>query len=329
MTRRKLIGLLGGIAIAWPLVAHAQQAGRIRRVGVLANFAADDPVAQPRLATFVQELQSLGWVDGRNLHVDIRWGAGDPERIRMYVAELVALTPDVILAVSSQTTGPLLQTTRTVPVVFVQIADPVGSGFATSLARPGGNATGFTNFEFGTSGKWLELLKEIAPRVVRAGVLRDAANVAEIGMFGAIQSAAASLGMELSPVGMHGADEIERGITAFAREPNRGLIVVGASSALAHREQIITLAAKHKLPVVYTDRAFVSDGGLISYGPDRIEQYRHAAGYVDRILKGANPADLPVQAPVKYELVINLKTAKTLGLDVPPMLIARADQVIE
>ena len=301
----------------------------MRRIGVLLNFTADDPAAQSRFTGFQQELQTLGWSDGRNLRIDLRWGASDAERIRKYVAELLALTPDAILAVGSPTTAPLLQATHTVPIVFVQVADPVGSGFVESMAHPGGNATGFTNFEFGTSGKWLELLKEIAPRVRQVGVLRDPTNVAEIGVFGAIQSAAPSLGIELSAIGLRDAGEIERGISSFAREPNRGLIVAGGALALVHRELIITLSARHGLPTVYPDHVFVSDGGLISYGPHRVDQYRRAAGYVDRILRGIKPADLPVQAPTKYELLINLKTAKALGLTVPTTLLVSADEVIE
>ena len=271
----------------------------------------------------------MGWTDGRNVRIDIRWGAGDADRIRKYAAELVALAPDVILATGSAAVGPLLQATRTVPIVFVHVADPVGAGFVESLARPGGNATGFTTFEYGMSGKWLELLKEIAPGVTRAAVLRDPAIAAGIGQFGAIQSVAPSLGVEVSPVDVRDAGEIERAVAAFARAPNGGLIVTASALAIVHRDLIITLAARHKLPAVYFARYFVTGGGLISYGPDLVDQYRRAAGYVDRILKGEKPADLPVQAPTKYELVINLKTAKALGLDVPPTLLARADEVIE
>jgi putative ABC transport system substrate-binding protein len=321
--------MLGSAAMAGPLAARAQQVERMRRIGVVTNFAADDPATQPRLAAFLQGLQQLGWTEGRNIRIDIRWSTGDAERARRYVAELVALACDVILTVGSPTTGLLLQATRSLPIVFVQVADPVGAGFVASLAQPGGNATGFTIYEYGIGAKWLELLKEIAPRVTRAGILRDSANVAEIAMFGAIQSAAPLLGMELSPISLSDAGEIERGIAAFAREPNRGLIVVSASTAIFHRGSIITMAARHQLPTVYPDYAFVSGGGLISYGPDRLDQYLRAAGYVDRILKGEKPADLPVQAPTKYQLAINLKTAKTLGLDLPTTVLARANEVIE
>jgi putative ABC transport system substrate-binding protein len=320
---------LSGMAAAWPLMARAQQSDRVRHIGVLVNFAADDPEPQSRLRAFRQELESLGWTDGYNIAFDIRSTASEADLIRKYAAELVALGPDVILTVGSPATGSLLRASRALAIVFVQVVDPVGSGFVESLARPGGNATGFTNFEFGMSGKWQELLREIAPRVKRVGVLRDSVNIAEIGLFGAIQSAAPSLGMEVSPIGLDDVGQIERGIVAFAREPNRGLIVAGGAVALVHRQRIITHAAKHGLPTVYPDRLFVRDGGLISYGPDRSDQYRRAAGYADRILKGEKPADLPVQAPTKYELVINLKTAKALGIHVPPTLLARADEVIE
>jgi putative ABC transport system substrate-binding protein len=271
----------------------------------------------------------LGWTDGRNLRIDIRWGAGDAERTRRYAAELVALAPDVILGSTSPAVAGLQQATSTVAIVFVQLADPVGAGFVDSLARPGGNATGFTLFEYGISGKWLELLKDIAPRVTRAAVLRDPAIAAGSGQLGAIQSVAPSFGVELSPIGVRAAGEIERAVTTFARGSNGGLLVVGSPLAIVHRELIITLAARHKLPAVYSDRVFVTGGGLISYGPDRADQYRRAAGYVDRILKGEKPADLPVQSPTKYELVINLKTAKALGLEIPSSVLARADEVIE
>ncbi len=329
MNRREFITLLGGAAAAWPMAARAQQADRMRRIGVLIPTAVDDPETHSRLTALLHELQSLGWTNGRNIHIDIRSSASDAERIRNYTAELVTLRPDVILAVGSPATRALLQASRAVPIVFVQVVDPVGSGFVESLAHPGGNATGFEIFEFGMSGKWLELLREIAPRVGRAGVLRDSGNVAEIGVFGAIQSAAPSLGMELSSIGLGNESEIEHGIVAFARGPDRGLIVAGGALALVHREQIIMLVAQHRLPAVYPDRVFVKEGGLISYGPDRLDQYRRAAGYIDRILKGEKPGDLPVQAPNKYELVINLKTAKALGLEVPSTLLARADEIIE
>jgi putative tryptophan/tyrosine transport system substrate-binding protein len=328
LRRRELIMLLGG-AGAWPLAARAQQGERVRRIGVLMNTVADDPEGKARNAAFERGLQELGWTDGRNVRIDYRWGAGDADRIRRYAAELVSLSPDVILTVGSATAGPLLQVTRTVPIVFVQAPDPVGAGFVDSLARPGGNATGFTLFEYGISGKWLELLKEIAPRVTRVAVLRDPAIAAGTGQLGAIQSAAPSFGVELSPLGVRDPGEIERAITAFARSSNGGLIVTVSTLAGVHRDLIVTLAARYKLPAVYYARYIVAGGGLISYGPDFVDQHRRAAGYVDRILKGEKPADLPVQAPTKYELVINLKTAKALGLDVPTTLLSRADGVIE
>jgi len=328
MNRRQMIAALGGAA-AWPLAAHAQQAERMRRIGVLLPATADDPEFQARVAAFVQGLQQLGWTEGRNVRIDIRWGAGDAERIRRYAAELVALAPDVILAAGGATVGPLFQATRTVPIVFTLTPDPVGAGFVDSLARPGGNVTGFTNFEFGIGVKWLELLKEIAPRVTRAAVLRDPTIPAGIGEFGAIQAVAPSVGIELRPIDVREAGEIERAVTAFARSSNNGLIVSSNALASVHRNLIVTLAARHRLPAVYPFRFFVTIGGLASYGPDTIDPHHRAAGYVDRILKGENPADLPVQAPTKYELVINLKTAKALGLDVPPTLLARADEVIE
>jgi putative ABC transport system substrate-binding protein len=289
----------------------------------------DDPDGQARNAAFLQELHQFGWTDGRNVRIDTRWSAGDVDRIRKHVAEFVAFLPDVIVASGSATVGPLLQATRTVPIVFVNVPDPVGAGYVDSLARPGGNATGFILFEYGISGKWLELLKQISPGVTRAAVIRDPAITGGIGQFGAIQSAAPSLGLEVNPVNVRDAAEIERAVAAFARTPNGGLIVTGSALAVVHRELIIALAARHKLPAVYFRRQFVTDGGLMSYGPDIIDQYRRAAGYVDRILKGEKPADLPVQAPTKYELMINLKAAKALGLEVPPTLLARADEVIE
>jgi ABC-type uncharacterized transport system substrate-binding protein len=329
MKRRQFIALLGGGAAAWPLAARAQQGERVRRIGVLVSIAPDDPEAQARVAAFIHELQQLGWADGRNLRIDIRWGAGDAERIRRYAAELVALAPNAILAVGGGAVGPLLQTTRTVPIVFTLTPDPVGAGFVDSLARPGGNATGFTNFEYGIGGKWLELLKEIAPRVTRAAVLRDPAIPAGIGQFGAIQAVAPSFGIELRPVDVRDAGEIERAVATFARSSNDGLIVTSNALALVHRNLIVTLAARHRLPTIYPFRFFVTAGGLASYEPDSIDPQRRAASYVDRILKGEKPADLPVQAPTKYELAINLKTAKALGLDVPTSLLARADEVIE
>jgi putative tryptophan/tyrosine transport system substrate-binding protein len=329
MRRRELITLLGGGMAAWPLAARAQQPDRMRRIGVLLSFAADDSEALARVGAFLQGLQQLGWTDGRNVRIDYRMTAGEADRSRTYASELVALGPDVILASGSSTVGPLLQSTRTVPIVFVDIVDPVGGGFVASLARPGRNATGFTNYEYGMSAKWLELLKQIAPRVTRVAVMRDPSLTSGTAMLAAIQAVAPSFGVELSPVDVRDVSEIERAVTAFARGSNDGLIVVGNPTANAHRELIITLAAKHRLPAIYPYRYYIASGGLISYGPDSIDQYRHAAGYVDRILKGEKPADLPVQAPTKYELVINLKTAKALGLDVPPTLLAQADEVVE
>ena len=327
MKRREFITLLGGAAAAWSLAAHAQQPDRMRRIGVLMNLAADDAEGQARIAAFVQALQRLGWSDGRNLRIDHRWAAGDTDRFHRYAEELLALAPDVILAAATPSVQALQQATRTVPIVFAIVADPVGAGFVDSLARPGGNATGFTPFEYGISGKWLELLKEIAPRVTRVAVLRDL--TIGLGQLGAIQSVAPSLGVELTPIGVGDAGQIERTVAAFARSPNGGLIVTASTSAVIHRELIIALAARHKLPAVYYRRYFVASGGLMSYGPDFLDQFRSAASYVDRILRGEKPADLPVQAPTKHELTINLNAAKALGLDVPPMLLARADEVIE
>jgi ABC-type uncharacterized transport system substrate-binding protein len=327
MKRREFITLLGGAA-AWPLAARAQQGERMRRIGVLMPHDQDSPVGQARIAALVQELQRLGWT-GRNVRIDIRWAGADTENIRRHAAELAALAPDVILANGSVVVTPLLQATRTVPIVFVVVPDPVGAGFVDSLARPGGNATGFVQFEYGLSGKWLELLKEIAPRVTRAAVLRDAAIPAGTGQFGAIQSVAPSVGVEVRPVNIRDAGEIERAVAAFALSANGGLIVTGSALAQLHRNLIITLAARYKLPAVYFERFFVTGGGLISYGPDLVDQYRRAADYVDRILKGEKPAELPVQAPTKYETVINLKTAKALGLEIPQTVLARADEVIE
>jgi len=329
MRRREFILALGGAAAVLPLAARAQQGERVRRIGVLMNLAADDPESQARLTAFVQSLQQLGWTDGRNVRIDYRFGAGDNNRIRKYVAELVALAPDVILANASPSVAPLLQATRNLPIVFCAVIDPVGAGFVVNLARPGGNATGFTLHEFSLSAKWLELLKEIAPGVTRVAVLRDTASPTGIGQLAALQSVASSFRVELSPLGVHDSDEIERGLTTFARGSQGSLIVTPSTSAIGHRKLIITLAAQHRLPAVYFNRFFIPGGGLISYGADIIDQFRRAAGYVDRILKGEKPADLPVQAPTKYELVINLKTAKALGLDVPPSMLARADAVIE
>jgi putative ABC transport system substrate-binding protein len=293
------------------------------------NLAADDPEALARLAAFHQGLQEAGWVVGRNLRIEYRWGAGDADRFRRYAAELVALVPDVVLATSGTTVPWLLQATRSVPIVFTQTPDPVGAGFVASLAHPGGNITGFTNFDYSIGGKLLELLKEIAPRVTRAAVLRDAGDPAGIGQWAAIQTAAPSFGVELRPVDVRDAGEIERGLTAMARGSNSGLIVTGSAPAAVHRDLIITLAARQQLPAIYPFRYFVVQGGLVSYGADPVDHFRRAAGYVDRILKGEKPADLPVQQPTKYELVINLKTAKALGLDVPASVLARADEVIE
>jgi ABC-type uncharacterized transport system substrate-binding protein len=329
MKRREFITLVGGVAATWPLAARAQQPERMRRIGVLSSLAADDPETQARHAAFLQGLQEWGWTTGRNVQIDYRWGAGDPDRIRSHAAELVALAPDVILATGTPVTAALLQATRSVPIVFAQLPDPVANGFVANLAQPGGNATGFTVYEYGTSAKWIELLKEIAPRVTRAAVLRDPAIASGIGQLAAIQGVAPTLGMEVRPAGVRDAGEIERAVTAFAREPNGGLIVLASPLAIIQRDLIITLAARHRLPTVYSRRFFVTSGGLISYGPDSIEPYRRAASYVDRILKGEKPADLPVQAPTKYELVINLKTAKSLGLEIPPSVLARADEVIE
>src|SRR5262245_5068382 len=327
MKRREFI-TLGGAAAAWPLAARAQQGERMRRVAVLMSLA-DDSEGQVRLAAFLRGLAAMGWSDGRNVRIDTRWGAGDTDRMRRFAAELVALAPDVMLAVGGAAVGPLLQATRTVPIVFTGTPDPVGAGFVASLARPGGNATGFTQFEFGISAKWLELLKEIAPRVSRAAVLRDATIPAGIGQLGAIQSVAPSFGVELSSIDVRDAPEIDRAVTAFARGSNDGLIVLSGPVGVVHRELIITLASRHRLPAVYPLRAFVTGGGLVSYGPDTVDQVRLAVGYVNRILKGERPADLPVQESTKHELVINLKTAKALGLEVPPTLLARADEVIE
>jgi putative tryptophan/tyrosine transport system substrate-binding protein len=330
MRRREFITLIGGAAASWPLLARAQQPEQMRRIGVLQGGSdRDDPRSQPNITAFLQVLQQLGWTDGRNVKIDYRWPAGDADMTRKYAAELVALAPDVILAISTPSLVSLLQATRTVPIVFVAVSDPVGAGYVDSLSRPGGNATGFMLFDYSLSTKWLELLKQIAPGVTRAAVLRDSAITSGIGQWGAIQSAAPSLGVEVSPVNMRDASEIERGVAAFARSGNGGLIVTGSPLSLVHRELIIALAAQHRLPAVYFQKIFATDGGLISYGPDPVALNRQAAGYVDRILKGEKPSDLPVQAPTKYELVVNLKTAKALGLTIPPAVLARADEVIE
>jgi putative ABC transport system substrate-binding protein len=329
LQRREFITLLGGAAAAWPLAARAQQKDRVRRIGVLMAMAADDPESQARLAAFAQGLQQSGWTVGQNIRIEYRWAGANVDNMRQYATELVALAPDVILAHSSAAVAPLLQVTRTVPIVFTTVADPVGAGYADSLARPGGSATGFLNFEYTIGGKWLELLKEIAPHVTRAAVLREAAIAAGPAQFGAIQAVAPSLGAELRPIDVRDAGEIERAITAFAQGSNGGLIVTGSPAASVHRGLIVAPAARHRLPAVYNNRFYITSGGLIFYGPDVIDQFRRAAGYVDRILKGEKAADLPVQAPTKYELAINLKTAKALGLTVPPTLLARADEVIE
>jgi putative tryptophan/tyrosine transport system substrate-binding protein len=327
--RRKFLATLGGAAAAWPLAARGQQRERMRRIGVLMHLAADDPEGQRRVAAFLQGLQEAGWAVGRNVDIDMRWAAGEADRYRRYAMEIVALTPDVILTSAPPSIRAMQQATRTVPIVFVLVPDAVGTGIVDSLSRPGGNATGFTSTELGMPVKWLELLKEIAPKMTRAAVLRDAADATAIGQFGAVKGAAPSFGVEISPIGVGNAEEIERGITAFAREPNGGLIVLPVPTTVMHRTLIIMLAAQHRLPAVYNSRYWIAEGGLVSYGPDVLDQYRRTAGYVDRILRGTKPADLPVQAPTKYELVINLKTAKALGLEVPPTLLARADEVIE
>ena len=329
MRRREFITLLGGAAAAWPISARAQQTDRVRRIGVLFSLAATDPESQTRKTAFEQGLQELGWTDGRNVRIEYRWGAGDAANVRKYAAELIALAPDVILVSGGSVVGLVLQLTHTVPVVFTQTPDPVGAGFVDSVAHPGGNATGFTNSEYAENAKLLELLKEIAPRVTRAAVLRDPASPQGTGQWGVIQAAAPSVRIEVSAVNVRNADEIERAVAAFARSSNGGLIVPGSALVIVHRKLIIELAARHKLPAVYSISFFVTDGGLISYGADGIEPHRRAAAYVDRILKGEKPADLPVQAPTKYELVINLKTAKALSLTVPDTLLARADEVIE
>jgi ABC-type uncharacterized transport system substrate-binding protein len=329
MRRREFISLFGGAMAAWPLAARGQQSGRMRRVGVLMSVAADDPAGKARLTAFLDAMQLLGWTVGSNLRIDTRWYTGSTDDIRKYAAELVALAPDVVFASGGTVVGPLLHATRTVPIVFTGTPDPVGAGFVASLARPGGNITGFTAYEYGTSGKWLELLKEIAPRVTRAAVLREATAPQGVGQFAAIQAVAPSFGVEVLPLDMRDAREVEHGVTAFARSPNGGLIVTGSGLAIVHRDLIIALAKQHRLPATYFQRFFVTSGGLISYGGDDIDQHRRAAGYVDRILKGEKPADLPVQAPTKYKLILNLKTAKALGLTVPDALLARADEVIE
>jgi putative ABC transport system substrate-binding protein len=328
MRRREFFAALGGAA-AWPVVGRAQQSGAFRRIGALMNRTANDPEASSFVGAFAQGLAELGWTIGRNVRIEYRWGANDVDLDRRYAAELVALAPDVILAAGTQSVAALQRVTRTLPIVFVTVTDPVGAGLVDNLSQPGGNTTGFMLFEYSLSGKWLELLKQIAPGVTRAAVLRDPTNPAGSPQFAAVQAVAQSIGVEITPLSVRDADGIERAVTAFARLSNGGLVVTGSASASGYTETIIKLAARHKLPTVYPNRFSVLAGGLICYGPDRIDQYRRAAGYVDRILKGEKPADLPVQAPTKYELVINLKTAKALGLDVPHSLLARADEVIE
>jgi ABC-type uncharacterized transport system substrate-binding protein len=329
LRRRDFITLLGGAAAVWPVAVRAQQRERIRRIGVLLPAAPDDVEFQSWVGAFLQGLAQSGWITGQNIRIETRWTKFDAEDTRKYAAELVALAPDVILAVGTSTVGPLLRLTRTVPIVFPLAADPVAAGLVESLARPGGNATGFMSFETGVSAKWLDLLKEVAPGVKRVAVLRTLATAAGPGQFGAIQAMAPSLGVELRPIDTGDSGEIERAVVAFASEPNGGLIAATGGGVLTHRELIVALAARHRLPAIYAYRSHVMSGGLMSYGLDNLDQFRRAAGYVDRILKGEKPADLPVQMPTKFELVINLKTAKALGLDLPPTLIARADEVIE
>ena len=322
------LGFVGG-AVAWPLAGKAQPGERMRRVGIILPATADDLDYQAFVAAFLQALGQLGWIVGRNMRIDTRWATADVAAIRRHAAELAALAPDVILAHGGATVGPLLQATRTVPIVFPIVADPVGAGFVDSLARPGGNATGFMNLEYGLGGKWLALLKEIAPSLTRAAIIRDTANPAGIAVFGILQAMAPSLGIEVIPINLRDADELERSVAAFARVPNGGLVVTPSAPTVLHRNLIVTLAARHKLPAVYFERTFAAAGGLVSYGADFLDQYRQAATYVDRILKGEKPADMPVQAPTKYQLVINLKTAKAMGLTVPPTMLSRADEVIE
>jgi ABC-type uncharacterized transport system substrate-binding protein len=328
MKLRNLIKLVGIIVLAWPIQAHTQQSVGTRHIGVLTYLEENDPQSKIYLDAFVQTLQKLGWTVGRNLRIDYRWTGGDAERVRKYAAELVALAPDVILTAGGSHVGPLQRVTRTIPIVFVQVADAVGGGFVKSLAKPGGNATGFTNFEFDISTKWLELLKQVAPRMTRTAVLRDPNNPNGTAQFGAIQAVAPSLGVEASPIGLSDAREIEDGLNEFGREPNGGVIVTPNGLAIVHRQLIIRTATRMKLPAIYPFQFFVTEGGLISYGPDVVDQYRRAAGYVDRILKGQKPADLPVQQSTKVDLVINLKAAKQIGLTIPPNVLARADEVI-
>jgi putative ABC transport system substrate-binding protein len=328
MRRRKFVTLLGGAA-AWPLAARTQQGERIRRIGVLISLRADDPQSKARVAAFLRGLQQFGWADGRNLRIDYRWGDGNAGQMRSHATELIALAPDVVLSGGSEATSAFRQATRIVPIVFVNVGDPVGAGYVNSLSRPSGNTTGFLLFEYGISPKWLELLKEVAPGVTRVAVIRDAAIAGGIGQFAAIRAVSSTFGMEVSPIGVDDALEIERAVSAFARGATEGMIVTATPSTAFHRDLIVNLAFRHRLPTVYPLRFFAEGGGLICYGPDTIDQYRLAAGYVDRILRGEKPADLPVQAPTKYELVINLKTAKALGIELPPTLLIRADEVIE
>lgn len=330
MRRREFILLLGSTAAAWPRATHAQSKSKsMRRVAALMPYSANDPQSQNRNAAFLQALQQLGWIVGQNVEIDYRWSSGNEDDTRKYAAELVALAPDVIFTAGSAAIEPLRRVTRTVPIVFALVPDPVGAGFVNSLARPGGNITGFTQFDYSIATKWLALLKEIAPNTTRAAVLRDPAVTAGIGQWATIQSVSSSVGIEVSPISLVDAGEMENALVAFARSPNAGLIVTGSALTIVRRELIIALAARHRLPAIYYDRYFVSAGGLISYGSNNTEEFRLAAGYVDRILKGEKPADLPVQTATKYELVINLKTAKALGLDVPPSVLARADEVVE
>lgn len=329
MKRRQVIGALGGVAALWPLMVRAQQTERSRRIGVLSNLAPDDPEGQARNVVLVQGLQALGWHVGRNLQIDYRWSSGDANRLQAHAAELIALGPDVVLASSGVSILPLLQVSRSVPIVFAQTVDPVGLGVVESLARPGGNVTGFTNIEFGITAKWLELLKQISPAITHAAVLRDPFDPAGIGQWGAMQLAAQAFALELSVINVRDIDAIERGMMKVAKSPNAGFVVTTSAPAGVHRDLIVRLAARHRLPGVYPNRAFVVAGALVSYGPDPIDQYRRAAGYIDRILRGEKPADLPVQAPTKYDLAINLKAARALGLTVPPTLLAIADEVIE
>jgi putative ABC transport system substrate-binding protein len=329
MRRREFITLFGSAAAAWPVAVRAQQPATQRRIGVLMVLGKDDPEAKARITAFRQGLQDAGWVEGRDMQIETRWSAGNEIDVRGYAEELVSLRPDVILANGNAAVAPLLNATRSIPIVFAIVPDPVGAGFVESLARPGGNATGFVSFEYGLSSKWLELLKEIAPRVTRAAVLRDPALASGTGQFGAIQSVSSSLGVELSPINVRSASEIERAIVEFARFQNAGLIVTANALVSAHRDLIVALAVKHRLPAVYAARHFVNAGGLVSYGPDFLDQFRRAAAYVDRILKGEKPSSLPVQTPTKYELIVNLKAAKALGIEIPATVLARADQVIE